>query len=361
MNDNNNECIPNWLSSEWLTTSLHQNDTIDKRVSVTNFDIKVLTGGLMASTLLLTLQYKNANGSEPNTIIGKFPSSDISSRTAGKEMLAYEREVNFYKFLSSKLSMRVPACYFSEIDTDSANFSILLEDLNPAILATPESDHCLEYAKQSIDQLIKLQSDTWSNDEIKIIPWVLDYSDHTYIASTKDWALKGWKILCSTADERLPKRHQELGASLINRLERWSDLINMRACLAHCDYRFANVLYKSNEAITVDWQTIHWCNPGADLAYFMINSLSVEQREMWQEKLRQRYFEGLLSSGIHYTKEEADFDYNMGIIYCILMLMVTAYGIGASGLSDPARDQLLDAIARVTPLAEKLDVLHVLQ
>jgi hypothetical protein len=361
VNSNSNEHMPSWLSPEWLTSALRQKETIDCDVSVESYNCKVLTGGLMASTLLLSLKYIGGKGSEPPTVIGKFPSSDISSRLAGKEMLAYEREVNFYNYLASKLSMRVPGCYFAEIDVGSADFSLLLEDLNPATLATSESEYSLNYAEQSIDQLVLLQRDTWSDNTIQSIPWVLDYSDPKYIVSIKDWAVKGWDILCSVADERLPTEHQRLGKQLIANLETWSRHIKNRACLSHCDYRFANVLYSDKEAITVDWQTIHWGSPGADLAYFLVNSLSVKQFQMWQSRLRERYFKGIGEHGIPYTQEESDFDFDMGIIYCILMLMVTSYGIGSSGLSIPAKNQLLDAISKVMPLAEQLNVLRILK
>lgn len=361
MNTTSNKQIPSWLSPAWLTAALHRNKTIGNDVLVRHFECHVLTGGLMASTLQLSLEYISPHGGEPRTLIGKFPSPDISSRTAGKEMLAYEREVNFYNFLSSKLSIRTPICYFAEIDVDTADFSILLEDLNPAVLATSESNHCLAYAEQSIDQLVRLQRDTWGDEEIRSIPWVLDYSDKDYFESTKGWAIKGWEILCSVADKRLPETQQELGTRILENLHTWSSHIGIRACLAHCDYRFANVLYRETEAVTVDWQTIHWCSPGADLAYFLVNSLSIKQRELWQNQLRHRYTEGLNASGITYSYDESDFDFNMGIIYCILMLMVTAYGIGSSGLSDQARNQLLDAISRVMPLADQHDVLQILR
>jgi hypothetical protein len=46
--------------------------------------------------------------------------------------IPYRNEVRFYAQLASTVAMRVPQCYFAEIDGEEFNFTLLLEDLSPA-------------------------------------------------------------------------------------------------------------------------------------------------------------------------------------------------------------------------------------
>lgn len=333
------------LSASWMTDTLRAEGIIGPDVDVFSLTSRALDSGLMASTFLLELTY-SAGGTAPPTMVGKFPSLNRDSHTAGLEIRAYEREIMFYRHLSERVNTRVPACYHADINTQTGEFSLLMEDLSSAIVATPETPNCYELTERSVKQLAKLQKATWANDEIRALPWVLDYSDKQYMQQIKSWAEHGWEIIKSVADERLSAPNQKKGDRLLEGLDVWSDMVRLRGCLAHCDFRFPNMLFSDTEAITVDWQTLHWSNPGTDIAYFLNNSLSSEQRTKWQGTLRQTYFDALMAEGVSgYSQADSDIDFRFGLIYRTLMLMVTTFGVGANHLSEPARNQILDAFS----------------
>ena len=75
----------------------------------------------MADTYLIKLTYKDVPKTKrPASVVAKFPPANQGSLETGKKTDAYRLEINFYKYLAPKLNMRVPKCYFAEIDTDGS-------------------------------------------------------------------------------------------------------------------------------------------------------------------------------------------------------------------------------------------------
>ncbi len=346
-----------YLSPEWITQALKYSGAINGDARAVESRAETLSGGLMADTYRIDLAYESPDDAGPKTLVAKFPSSNPDSRSAGEEMLAYEREINFYKYIRPTLSTRVPVCYFAEIDRDTGNFALLIEDLNPAEVVT--GPNCgYRRAESAMRQLAHLHADTWGGMALTGGDWLLDYGDTAYFCQLQSWLEKGWGIMKQVAGDvgvdrsgtpiQLPDNFESLGDAFLEKLDDWQARITERRCLVHCDYRTANLLFKGpDESIAIDWQTFHLGSPGIDTSYFINCTFDQQQRQEHQGRLLDAYYETLQQREISdYSRENCWEDFLFGGFYCVMMTMYTTYGVGGTQLSAAARDQIFSTVPR---------------
>lgn len=347
-----------WQYLNWLTSSLRASNTIHNNTEVIEATTTLLTGGLMADTLRLSLQYANATGGEPSSIVGKFPSSNPDSRVAGHEMAAYFKEINFYQHIAPKLHIRTPLCYHASIDEDTSDFALLLENISPALVADDTTKNAKDLLLLSLSELALLHGETQGREDIKVHAIRRRMSDQLMTVAANG----GWKILKKAATDRLSGASIAAGDSLLANIDRLHRFKNLRPSLVHGDYRFANFLYRGNsDVITVDWQTYDWSNPGIDLVHVILCSLNPEQAEAWYVECVHHYHEKILEAGVDgYSLDDCYYDFKVGILFDMQMMMITTFGVGANNLSDIARDQILTACEKIWSFADNLNALDIL-
>jgi aminoglycoside phosphotransferase (APT) family kinase protein len=117
----------------------------------------------------------------------------------------------------------------------------------------------------------------------------------------------------------------QCGAWLRGRSERFAPV--------HGDYRLDNLLFGKRtaagvEVAAVDWQTLDIGLPGRDLAYFLGNSLLVEDRRSHECDLVRAYFDALIRYGVTgYTFEECFDDYRYGQFQGLMITVLAAVGL----------------------------------
>ena len=348
-----------YITAEWLTEALRSTNTISSDVSVSAIETSVISGGMMANSYLIKLEYANATGSEPASLVAKAPSSNPDSRKSGQEMDSYLKEVNFYKYIAPTLSMNVPKCYFAQIDPETSDFTLLLEDLNPATICLPR-DCSLEKLKASIIQLALLHADTWNDEKLKNYDWLVDSAAPGHFERLKPMITKGWEVLKASADDRVRSNFERVGDGFLAIAERWLGDMGKRFCLAHCDYRMTNVMYtEDNESIAIDWQTLQLGRPGLDTFYLIANTLDPETRKAHETELLQVYYDTLLANGVEdYSFDDCIEDYEYGSLYAVMMVLVTTYGIGATYLPDAYKRQIFFVVPRYWGFVDEHEILQ---
>ena len=84
--------------------------------------------GFAGSIHRLTIRY-SADTEAPPTIVVKSPSANLEIRDYAIRDGMYRRETMFYRELATESGIPVPDCYFSDLDPESGDFVLLLEDL----------------------------------------------------------------------------------------------------------------------------------------------------------------------------------------------------------------------------------------
>jgi aminoglycoside phosphotransferase (APT) family kinase protein len=116
--------------------------------------------------------------------------------------------------------------------------------------------------------------------------------------------------------------------------------------LQHGDFRLANLAFSDDEVYAFDWQVVRQGPPLFDFAWFMVTSLTVEQRRNAESHLLNAYHTALCESGVqHYTLDDLMADYRLSLVMTIPQMMV----IGAFLRLDERRE------AELQKLLQRLD------
>ena len=347
-----------YLKPEWIEQALKHSGAISSDTEISSIDASTLSGGYMADTYLIKLTYARNDDGAPGSLVAKFPASNAGSLATGQETGAYLLEINFYKYLAQKLNMRVPECYFAEIDPDGAKFALLLEDLNTAEMLDGKFVD-VDKAKVSIQQLALLHAATWNDKALIEYDWMKDYSNAEYFEFVTQLASQGWINLRKTAEGLIEKNSPivaglsddfvSVGEEYIKKLPAIHENIGKRMCLTHCDYRPANLLYKdSGESIALDWQTYHFGPPGFDTYYFVNHTYHDLVTHDYKDILLRTYYDALRGAGVNdYSWDECLSDYEFGVFYRTLMNLLVAQGVGGA---DGIPELLQVKMFRSTPI-----------
>ena len=158
---------PGDATADWLTRVL-QAGGVDAAVS--SFTARNVGTGQIGDSVRFKLAY--ARGAGPASIVGKFPSAGDTSRATGVMLGNYMREVNFYRSLASKALINTPRCYFTDINDDTHEFVLMMEDLAPAEQGDQLAGVSLEQAYLVLDEAAKLHASHWGDDSLEDLPWL---------------------------------------------------------------------------------------------------------------------------------------------------------------------------------------------
>src|ERR1035437_3368689 len=255
---------PEALTSTWLADALATGP-------IERFGVEPIGTGQMSESRRVSIDYAPGPDSGPASVVLKTASADENSRAAGVGLGVYEREVRFYRELAPRIGGPLAECHLAAIDPQEGWFTLILEDVAPAVQGDQIAGCTVEQARLAIHELAMLPAFLERYGE-RVAP------EHSEVCARSVASLDGW-----AADSRPP-----LG-------------------LVHGDYRLDNMLFGASDAprrfVAVDWQTVSWGPVMTDVAYFLGSSLSVEDRRENEHALVREYHEALHAHGVR------DFDW----------------------------------------------------
>jgi hypothetical protein len=283
--------------------------------------------GQMGVCARLDIAYRGDAAGLPTSLVAKLPAADPAARAlvAG----AYRTEVAFYRHLAPTLAVRAPACHFSAVADEGANFVLLLEDVAPARQGDQLTGCAPDEALSAVENLAGLHGPRWCD------PTLVEETGLTEIDAESVSTLAA---VTADATERFTARFEgELGdddREVLRRLpavvEHWMLARRERFAPVHGDYRLDNVLFhpEGTDTVAVDWQTLGLGLPGRDLAYFVGTSLDPDDRQAHEQELVAAYHRALQGHGVSgYTLDECWDDYCYGALQGPLITVLgCAYG-----------------------------------
>ena len=306
------------VTPAWLTDALRHGGAIDgatvRHVSVEPIGVGV---GVMALLYRLAVTYDGPPG--PGAVVVKLASQYEPVRQVARGYRFYEREVGVYNHLAPKLSLGSPTCWFAGHDPDSDDFVVVMEDLSGHRLCDQVSGCSPADAELVVDALAALHAQWFGNDELLAYPFIERPSDPPYPQYHAQATKADWPVFAERFGDHVPDAMRRVG-------ERWFEIgpalmeetANHPWTLAHGDVRLDNIFFDDANADikVVDWQ-ISYRNSGAfDLAYFMCQSLSVEDRRAHESAILHRYHDGLQSGGVtDYGFDELFDDYRRSVLF----------------------------------------------
>lgn len=287
---------PDEMTPAWLTAAL-QSTYPDGDVA--SFSSSPVGTGLMARSYRLRLE---GQGELPASIVAKVPSDEAATRELGAR--AYKREVGFYQDLADGVDGRVPACHHAAISESGTEFVLLLEDITPAEQGDQLTGCSVDEATRAIGNLARLHASTWGRDDE--FSWLDDGAGSGQdLVPFMQMAMGAFEP--RFADLVDPEAMQVFHAFADNAAT-WQNAEPATRAMVHGDYRLDNLLFASlDESVAaVDWQTVSFASPARDLAYFLGNSLTIDDRRGHEDGLIEHYLTVLAANGVDHDRAVLD-------------------------------------------------------
>ncbi len=278
---------PALMSPAWLTAALAD---AFPGCEVTGSTWTPVGTGLMARSFRLRLE-----GTEcPDSIVAKVPSEDATTRELGAR--AYTREVGFYEDVATTMRGRIPACHHADISETGSEFVLLLEDIDPARQGDQIDGCSLADARRAIGNLARLHGSTWGREDEH--PWLGDDSRES-LALYMQMAMEAF---APRFVELVEPQAMDVFWAFAAGADVWQEHEPSTRAVLHGDYRLDNLLFSTTHdwVAAVDWQTMTYASPARDLAYFLGNSLTTDDRRTHEQDLIDHYLATLGEMGVEH-------------------------------------------------------------
>lgn len=275
---------PNGLTTRWLSEVLG--------TPVERFRVEPLGEGAGVIGLVCRVHLNSASGA--SSLIAKFPSPVSENRAVAQAYDMYGREVGFYRDVAPEISLRVPACYHADLDSDSGSFVLLLEDLRDLRTGDQVRGCTHEDARRVIQAMARLHASTWG---MKPSPSLVCHDNADQRQGMISGFQHGWPVVQSRFGDLIPAECRKLGETYPEAVPRLlATMCRDPMCVAHADVRLDNVMFGDDDVALVDWQSVCISAPEQDLAYFVTQSLPdpVRRAEDWVAV----YHDALVREGI---------------------------------------------------------------
>ena len=289
--------------------------------------------GFMGQLARIELAYTEDTATAPHSLIVKFAASRSDTREMAREQNLYRREIGFYRDIGQDVGIRVPACYHSEFDEASQHFVMLLEDMAPGEASDQVEGTSKETSRLVIENFARLHAKWWNSDKLE------DY----------DWAK--WIIREMSMDEGLERLRESIREVeetgkfdaypemkrlmyLLPPLFRMQPAPPYPFSLAHGDLRSDNIIQPTQaggEFCVLDWQLAGKGDPVNDIARWLVQSISVEDRRETEQELLRLYHDKLVEHGVTgYSYKAFINNYKTNLVVILVMFSMSMDSVDQS-------------------------------
>jgi Ecdysteroid kinase-like family len=220
--------------------------------------------------------------------------------------LICEREARFYHLVSDGLGPQVPTAYFADWDDDGrGNGLVIMEDLADADGRFGASDDHLgiDEVAAALTSLAEIHAARWADPGLDSWAWLprsmgtendteqvaqywnyiwFNLHDPAYRAVVPAWVYEQPEMLHHALDE----------------LSAWEMQLDGPRCLVHGDAHQGNAFLRADGTrVWLDWQLVRNGSPWRDVSYFLINSLTIAERQVADRDLVEHYRNALVAMG----------------------------------------------------------------
>jgi hypothetical protein len=325
-------CTPEQLTPEWLTAALRDSGSLTEGqvVSVTH---EIIGTGKMGDNARLTLSYDHES-SAPATLIAKLPATDETARSMAGAMGAYYNEVMFYTHLAPQTDMRTPTIYANEVNAEGTEFVTLMEDLAPAEPGSQLIGESLEHARMALREASRLAASFYRNEEIKKLDYVTNAAAADGGAQGAELMEQFWPVFVDRFGHGLDATSIEFGELYVPNHRKFATRFDGDKTLVHGDFRCENLLFGSDTATVVDWQTVGVSSALTDAAYFLGGSVEIDQRREWERGLIDEYAGWMQEAGVDLSAAECWEQYREFAMHGIVITVLGACFTEAAERSD---------------------------
>lgn len=322
------------------------------RASVGSLSVEPTGNGYASSLGRLTVSYA-VDADTPSTLIAKLQSTDPDIRQYTIDDGMYRRETRFYQEFAADSGISVPNCYYAELDENSGDFVLLLEDLGGLEEGDEMAGCSLEQASTVVQSLARLHACWWNDPQIAALDWLTGAEPPSSTASRlQNLYLGAWNKTSDTLAEIYPEATftiaEQLGPNLASVLQAAA---TRNLTLNHGDAHLGNMFFRDDEVALVDWQNVMVTSPALDIAYFIQGSLPVDARRSNERQLLDIYRTTLNENGVtDYSPDQLIEDYRRGLLRTLIPSVLSMANLD---MEAPESRELVETIgARMIGIAD---------
>ncbi len=277
--------------------------------------------GMLGEIFVLDLTYPaGADGGEnrPERIVAKFAADREGSLASAKRGGAHERELRCFTELLTTTPVTAPRCHGAWYDPDTAHFLLLQSAIEADDSVDQVAGITIEDAQLVLAETAKLHATWWRSGLLEELPWLPPLDGARRIHNLTAIATNGWDQMTALLGSELSESERALGAEFSKRLERTlRHLASLPTTLVHSDLRADNLLFAPDHrrVTLIDWQGCGVGPPSFDLAYFLSQSLTVDDRRTHEADLLGFYRDELAVAGLDLGIDEITAGYGEAMHY----------------------------------------------
>lgn len=256
--------------------------------------------GFMGQLARVTLNYEGDPTDAPASLITKFAAARQDTRDMAADMNLYQREIGFYRDVGSDVGISIAECYYMEYHEDTNHFVLLLEDLAPGEPTDQVIGADRETSRAVIENIAKLHAKWWNSDRLL----ELDWAKWVVNEMSMEQALEMFNVSMKEVEEtgkfdEYPEIKRLM--PMLPPLLKFDPEPPLPFTLGHGDLRADNIIKPSANGgrfAVIDWQLCGIEDPVRDIVYWMVMSLSIEERRATEKELLKLYHDRLLEYGV---------------------------------------------------------------
>ncbi len=269
-------------------------------VRVKSLTCEQIGAGQIGETVRFRIAY--AGGAGPETLVGKFASTDPTSLAVASQWSLYEREVGFYRTLANRCTIDTPRCYGAALD-QSGGFALLLEDLAPACPGDQFKGLSPADAELAVIEAARLHASFWECGEDPEFAW-LDTDAGAQPFYEPAIFRDTWPRFRDRYGDHLERRHLEVCEALCEHYDSYDRPREGVRCITHNDFRPDNMIIGPGRLCVVDWQSVALGSAAVDIAYLIGGSYEPTEREAIEAHLLASYLAELRRQGVENCSDE---------------------------------------------------------
>jgi len=294
--------------------------------AITNVEIKTLGEGVGLMSSIARAHLTMASGAE-KTVIVKCIARNHNSDLA-KGINFYFNEVNFYRHLAAETPIRFPKALYAEVDPDTQDFLLVLEDLGSEQAGDQLISCTSDQLQVAYERAAQLHGTYWNRTTE--FDWLTYQIDMKTLLFRRDAIFKpGVQPTINAFPDFFTGNRAEVAERIA---DQFPDLYLMAArgpqTVIHGDYRTDNMFLLNeggkSDIIAFDWQNMTGGSGTQDIAYFCSQSADPEFHGDVQMQALRRYHDTLIDLGVkNYSFDQCLERYR----YSLLIVMITPIAV----------------------------------
>lgn len=266
-----------------------------------------------ASKLLYEVVYENPEDAKslPTEICVKGGFNPALLKLHPTLTAVYRREAEFYYYIGPTVDMRLPTVWYNGSDTVTGQGIVILDDLKAKgyTFGDPLEAWSVDRVRAGVEELAILHAKTWGakREDFSWLKEGLSLREVIMgLLQPPNWDLR---FLDEAVKPPVPGHLIDRERIVRGFKTMWATANPALTCITHGDAHIGNTfITPAGEPGFLDWQGLHVNNALHDVTYFIVGTLTVEDRRANEVELFEHYLASLHKAGGPKLEREAVWD-----------------------------------------------------